>query len=125
MRLDVWRQDLAVTPSLRQHVERRVSTSLNRFGSRVRHIMVRLADLNGPRGGTDKRCRIVLSLARLGEISVDATATTLPAAVDEAADRAVRAVAHTLGRRRAQRHHRELRNPRATPWWRQDVPAGW
>lgn len=123
MRLNVWRQDMAVTPSLRRYVERRVGLALGRFRSRIGHIMVRLADLNGPRGGTDKRCRIVLSVAGLGEVAADATDSSLPAAITVAADRAARVVAHCVSRRQARRHGREFRHPRASPWCRQNLAS--
>ena len=34
-------------------------------------------DINGPRGGIDKRCRIVVKLKRSGELTVEATDTDM------------------------------------------------
>jgi putative sigma-54 modulation protein len=44
--------------SLRSHVQQRIERVFARIGKRVRHVDVYLNDVNGPRGGPDKRCVI-------------------------------------------------------------------
>ncbi|CAM2151971.1 protein of unknown function [Pararobbsia alpina] len=44
--------------SLRSHVQQRIERVFARIGKRVRHIDVYLNDVDGPRGGPDKRCVI-------------------------------------------------------------------
>lgn len=51
------------TPSsvpLAEHVKKHVGHSLARFHSRIRRLVIRFEDLNGPRGGLDKVCRIAV-----------------------------------------------------------------
>jgi putative sigma-54 modulation protein len=45
-----------------ERIERRIQFSLSRIGKRIRLIEVRLSDINGPRGGIDKRCRVLVHL---------------------------------------------------------------
>lgn len=51
--------------ALRRHVELAVVQHLGRFAPDVSSVVVRIDDVNGPRGGLDKHCRVVA----LGELS--------------------------------------------------------
>ncbi|WP_147432304.1 hypothetical protein [Pararobbsia silviterrae] len=44
--------------SIRMHVHARIERAFARIGRRIRHVDVYLNDVNGPRGGPDKRCVI-------------------------------------------------------------------
>jgi len=105
MWLDIRSQDLDIGQGLRGHIERRLRFALGRFGPRVSRVTVYLADLNGPRGGIDKRCRIVVRLQRSGQVFVEDTDTDLEAVVDRAADRVGQSVSRHLERRRERRGH--------------------
>jgi len=72
---------------------------------------VRLGDTNGPRGGVDKRCRIVLKLraADSTSIAIDDVDENLHAAIARATSRVGRAVARTLDRKRGQRAYQRRR----------------
>ena len=67
MRMQVEIRGMGVTRSdaLWAHVERRARFALGRFADRVVRVKIQLADVNGPRGGVDKRCRVRLR-CRLG-----------------------------------------------------------
>jgi hypothetical protein len=41
---------------VREHVAARLRDALRRFGDRLAWVVVHLDDVNGPRGGNDKRC---------------------------------------------------------------------
>jgi hypothetical protein len=74
--------------------QQRLLFALSRFANRVQSLTVRLSDVNGPRGGRDKRCSIAVRLAgskRL--IVVEDLDVELPAAISRAAERTARAVA--------------------------------
>jgi putative sigma-54 modulation protein len=81
-------------------VERRLSFALSRFGRRVRHVSVALVDVNGPRGGIDKKCAMHARLAPRGKVRVEDRDSEVAAAVDRAAGRLARAVGRALERRR-------------------------
>ncbi len=103
--------------ALRAHVERRLHFALGRFGGRVRQATVRLSDLNGPRGGLDKVCRIAVRLPAVRDLVVDDADGDLYVAIDRAADRVGRSVGRRLARgRSADAGERQ-------PFWRKHVPA--
>lgn len=90
----------AMTDVLNHHVRRRLHFALDRIGDRIRRVVVRLSDINGPRGGADKCCRIRIHLDKLPEVVIEDTQSDLHAAVDRAAERAARTIARRLARRR-------------------------
>jgi len=92
-----------VDASTRAYIERRLSYALGRFGHRVRRVMVRFEDLNGPRGGLDKRCHIEAQISRRGSLVVDVRHVELEPAIARAADRIRRRVSDELSMRRVVR----------------------
>jgi putative sigma-54 modulation protein len=51
-------RNMRLSAAQRDRAEKRVASSLDRFESRLRRVLVVIEDVNGPRGGADKRCRI-------------------------------------------------------------------
>jgi putative sigma-54 modulation protein len=86
---------LKLDAETRAHVERRLDFALGRFDRRIMGITVRLADLNGPRGGVDKLCRIDLKLRPTGALMIEERGADVFAAVDSA----VRRLSHALRRK--------------------------
>lgn len=103
MRIDIRPLNDPITESDRRFIERRLQFALGRFGGRVQRVLVRLEDLNGPRGGLDQRCHIEARVARHGVLVVDVRDTELEPAVSRAADRIGRRVRDELNARRARR----------------------
>jgi hypothetical protein len=75
--------------------------ALDRFEGAIREIELALVDLNGPRGGVDKRCRARLSLVPRGTVVVDGVGETFLAALHAAAEKARRTLQRRLERRRS------------------------
>lgn len=100
MNVDIRCNGIRPTEALRQHVERRLNFALGRF-PQVLRATVRLGDINGPRGGIDKSCRIALRLSRQPPMVIEDIDHDLYVAVDRATDRASRAVSREHQRRRA------------------------
>ena len=91
------RMAAGLSPSLAPFARRRLEFALGRFAARVRSLTVRLADLNGPRGGVDKHCLVAIRLTsprRL--IVIEDTDSEAEVAIARAADRAGRVVAHAV-----------------------------
>ena len=104
MQIDVQALRFELTPALRTHTERRLQFALGRFNAQVSRLWVRLSDVNGPRGGDDKRCHVRITLTDAPEVVIEDTEADLYVAIARAADRAGRTVARRLGRSRDQRH---------------------
>jgi len=85
---------------LKEHIERRLRFALGRFAARIHRLTVRLTDVNGPRGGLDKRCRIAVALVPRGMVMVEGCGHDPFLLVADAAQRVGRAVRRELERRR-------------------------
>ena len=106
MKLEVRGHQMLVSDAMRQHVERRLAFAIGRFAPRVRRTTVRLQDVNGPRGGVDKSCRIAVALPWSRDMVIEDADRDMYVAIDRAAERAARAIERHLARRRdVQRMH--------------------
>lgn len=88
---------------LRDYIERRLAFALGRIGDRVDSVMVRLSDVNGPRGGVDKRCLIAVALRPRGVVRIEDSGHDPFALVARAARRVGQTVHRALGRQRRTR----------------------
>ena len=84
----------------RDDVERRFRFALGRFAPRIGRVTITMADVNGPRGGLDKRCRVVVGLVPRGHVIAEVSDRSYDAASCRAADRVGHAVGRELERRR-------------------------
>ena len=64
----------------------------------ARHLS--FSDINGPRGGDDKRCQLRIPLTRMRDVIIEDTAADLYQALDRAIDRASRTLERRLSRQR-------------------------
>lgn len=103
MQVEVIRRTLGVTRALRDHMGARLAELLVRFRGQVRRVTILLADRNGPRGGIDKECRLVVHLRRGGAVVAEARDAVADVAVDRAAHRARQLLARFFSRWRAGR----------------------
>lgn len=106
MRIDIQANDFELTDALREHTERRLQFALSWAGNDVRKIVVRLSDINGPRGGKDKRCAIQIPMPRAQDVLIEDTESDMYVAIDRAVDRAERTLARKLERLHEHRHQR-------------------
>jgi len=75
---------------LRDLTERRVRFVLRRVGWLVPRAEVQMSDVNGPRGGIDKRCQVELRTDGAGSVVVASVAHDWRTALDKALARAAR-----------------------------------
>jgi ribosome-associated translation inhibitor RaiA len=86
-----------------RYIERRLRFALARFSERIRLVTVRVFDVNGPRGGVDKTCQIVVEVLPSGKVIVEHKEDDLYASIGWATARLGRAVGRELARRREMR----------------------
>jgi putative sigma-54 modulation protein len=103
MEFSIKGRGLDLSDALRAYAERRLRFSLAGFAPQLKGVEVRLADINGPRGGIDKTCAIKVILRRFGVVFARAAGDDVYSTVDHAAARIRSAVSRTLSRRRARR----------------------
>jgi len=100
MKIDVRFRGLEASDSFREHVRRRVHFQMSRFGGAVRSVVVRIGDINGPKGGVDKRCQVTLRGSRLGPLTIEDLSADVYSALDMALERAARAAGRDIERTR-------------------------
>lgn len=110
---DLHTSGVEIQQGLREHIERRLTFALSRFGSRVLRTVVYLTDNNGPKGGIDKSCLIVVRLRGLGEVIAEVVDTDWPVTVDRATTRIGHSVSRDLERQRGL-----FRDPVGDKWGR-------
>ena len=113
MRIDIKGSDFPVTEALMNHAERRLRFALARRLDRIVRVAVLVGDDNGPRGGTDKFCRIRILLKRAPEVLIEDTGAELYAVINRAAERAGRSVAQRVDRLRTNVRQTGLKPPRS------------
>lgn len=101
MQVDIQAHGFALTDGLRQYVLKRLNNSLSHSDDHIMRVIARLSDINGPRGGEDKRCLIELRLKQAPEVVIEDTESDLYIAIDRASERAGRTLARRLGRQRS------------------------
>jgi ribosomal subunit interface protein len=100
MQIEIQARNFSLTEALRIHIQRRLGFALSTRFEHIKRIMVRLSDINGPRGGNDKCCHIQVVLPGQADVVIEDTESNLYVAIDRAADRASRTVTRRLGRLR-------------------------
>ena len=108
MNIQIQARNFSLTDALKNHVRKRVKYALNVGADQIQRIQVRLSDINGPRGGVDKRCQIQVSLTGHTDIIIEDTHSDLYAAICQATGR----LSKTLSRRLSR-----LRSRQRTPRW--------
>ncbi len=108
MQVDIQARSFTLTKALKSYVEKKLQLALSGYG-RHRHFkraVIRLSDVNGPRGGEDKLCHIQVMLAGVPDIVIKDTEHDMYAAIDRATQRAGNAIVRRFDRqRRRARNH--------------------
>lgn len=88
---------------LRTLAERRIRQALKRLAWLTPRVRVHLSDINGPRGGIDKRCQIELMTDGGSPVVVTSLARDWFSALQSALTRATRSLIHNMQRSRKPR----------------------
>jgi putative sigma-54 modulation protein len=100
MEIEIHGQHLWVNSRIQEHIERQMDFALGQFNSWISGVAVHLEDVNGPRGGVDKRCRILVNIKHGKTIKVENVDVDFTAAINRAADRLRSVVGREVDKRR-------------------------
>jgi len=103
MSIEIQSSGFTLTPAIRNWTERRLRLALGSLGDYVLRSAIHLSDVNGPRGGIDKRCTVRLTLPGQPAVVVAQQSDDLYLAIDLACDRAGRTAGRRTGRNVARR----------------------
>ncbi|MBK8768375.1 MAG: HPF/RaiA family ribosome-associated protein [Burkholderiaceae bacterium] len=110
MQIEIQARGFSLTEALRTQAERRVRFALGSTSGRVRNVVMRLADENGPRGGLDKRCTIRANFPGAPPVIIEQQEADLYVAIDRA--------------RRSRRPGGVTPAGKDSDWRRDAIPAG-
>ena len=106
MHMNIQASGFFLTAALKAYTEKRLLTALGWAGKHLGELHVSLSDINGPRGGRDKRCRILVQISGGKGVVIEDTETDLYHAIDRAAERVDRAVVRRIEQLRGFSHVR-------------------
>jgi ribosomal subunit interface protein len=112
MKIQIRFRGMEISDALTEYAIRRIHQHLSRFDNRVSDVTVRFTDVNGPKGGADKRCQLTVSGPRLGTVNLTTMHWDLYSGLDLALDRLDHVVGRSLERARVPQPFREARSAR-------------
>lgn len=89
-----------VKPSLREHIDRRLTFALCRFAARIGKVDVFLADQNGPKGGLDKSALIAVRIRGMSDVMAQLVDSDWVVTIDRVTARVSQQLRRELERRR-------------------------
>ena len=98
MNIDIQARGFHLTPPILGMVQKRIVSVLRARHEGIKRIVVRLGDINGPRGGEDKSCRIQISMPGNKDIFVEDVESDLYTAIFRASERANHALTRRISR---------------------------
>jgi putative sigma-54 modulation protein len=92
-----------LTAEARESMELRLEQALRCLGRRIQKVNAFFSDLNGPKGGIDKLCRVVVHLKRQPSLVIEDRDSELGNLIDRIVDRVGQTATRLLDRRRPAR----------------------
>ncbi|MCB9556944.1 MAG: hypothetical protein H6707_12630 [Deltaproteobacteria bacterium] len=103
MKVEIRFRNVERSEQLAQFAERQASAAFDRFAPVVSRVVVRIADVNGPKGGEDKVCRVLVKTHGFGSLIVRQRDQTVGGALAVAFGRASRTLGGMIERKRTRR----------------------
>ncbi len=97
MQYDIHWKNSVRSKAAEVYARKRANLTLDRFAERIRALSLRFEDLNGPKGGVDKRCTVE-AVGQFGPLIASAKAKNYYAAAARAFGKLERGVARALDR---------------------------
>ncbi|PCI70928.1 MAG: 30S ribosomal protein S30 [Piscirickettsiaceae bacterium] len=99
MNIKLQARSFSLTSSLENYTKCRLVLALSSFEERFHSITVRLSDINGPRGGKDKRCQLQIVMDGAPNIIAEETQENMYSAISKAIAKATKNVKRQFERR--------------------------
>lgn len=99
MILEINNKQAGIDEEVFHKAKRLLQFSLSRFEGVVSRVKVRFFDVNGPKGGIDKRCRISTKLRTAGQVIVLGEGENYIEALNNCLERLVRSIRRKIEKR--------------------------
>jgi ribosomal subunit interface protein len=96
MLVHIQSRHFSLSEALNKYVKSKVQVMLSRYEEKIIRVDVSLFDINGPKGGEDKCCKIIIKINGSSSIVVQETAEDLYDAINTSSRRAKRAINRQL-----------------------------
>jgi ribosomal subunit interface protein len=106
MNINLQARDFHLTNSLESQIRQKMKILLDRFDDKIRATRVVLSDINGPKGGKDKRCTIKIEVHNAKTIVVDEVADNMYESISRCSQRAKRAVSKLVSKDRGKKREK-------------------
>ncbi len=111
MNIDIRSKNIVLNNNIRSHIKRRLGFAFDNKQDQILAINVILTDVNGPKGGVDKKCVMLIRLDSCKEVVVKEQREGIRSAVDMCAHRASKVVSRKLMKNQQKRagleaHHK-------------------
>lgn len=77
-------------------IRSKIEAAFTKYTNKVKSVMLTAKDLNGPKGGIDKQCRVLVRVNGIGEVVATGKHESLSQAISTAIKRAERSVAKRI-----------------------------
>ena len=89
-------QGITLSKSVREYTKDKIRLALNLYTEKIRRADIYLADVNGPKGGKDKRCKIKINADGCNSVFVQDTSEDLYQVINTCSHRARRTIKRRL-----------------------------
>ncbi len=93
-----------VSPTFSEHIENNIQSVLGPYENRLTRVEIHFKDLNGHKGGVDKRCAIEVRPSGMGPLAADDEGENVRDAFKGALDKIERVLKHKLGKEQTRQH---------------------
>lgn len=100
MRIEIRCRNVQDEAGIRAHAEKKIRFHFQKLGPDVEEVVLRIGDENGPRGGVDKTCHLVVAGPKIGLVTIEEENEAPLAAIDLAVERGIRAARKSLAKLR-------------------------
>ena len=100
---------MEIPENMLAQIEKALCSALDRFKHTIREVDINLIDLNGPKGGLDKRCNVQIRFEHQGSLVVTSTGASIIQIVHEACDKLRHVITKRLSKAKSKRHLRHMR----------------
>lgn len=100
MKLDIRSHHLTLHADDHQAIRKRIFQAFGRVSPWIANVQITLSDVNGPKGGADKRCRLHVRLRSMMGVVVEEVGVDVLEAVASASRRAEQTILRKIARHR-------------------------
>lgn len=100
MNIDLQARDFNLTNAHELQIRQKLKVVLSRFSHKIRLARVVLSDINGPKGGKDKRCAICVEVNNHKTVVVEEVSENMFESINRCSQRVKRTLTRMLNKRR-------------------------